>query len=1278
MLALTWLTAAAGLLLSAAPAIAGATPDVRIGASPGYRGASLCPERCDVSGADTRNWSTMFYNFGLYDDVDDKGTTDRIQACSSYGLDFMDIPASSVQSAAAQEVKVEYQLGWWKEGFGLASGGIGSLVRQLREYAERGHGAIDRPFTIYGQSGQAMIGLYIGKELLNQGLGESALKLFEDNSDSLEISAPSLAMQLCGPGYDSTHVFGIMATSNGTFAPIKNAIKTWANGTCLSFAESTNFTGTTKFDKPLLQTNTTTNSTIGARRLITRADGKCSTVQVDMGNGCPELAVNYNPGSDFCSNLKPRKHVCCSEGDLPDFALKPNADGSCSIYRVQSESEDIEEFNKNTWGFGGCDPLFAETIIRLSEGTPPFPAEIANAKCGPQVPGTTPPTDGSDIADINPDSCIDTNTGASGTAKEGTYGRISNCGMDVVKGCGSGGIKIAYYEGYCMSRDCLFQDASQIDTSKYTQLHLGFGFLSDTWEVDVGDEFSTYNFGEFKRLTGVKRTLSFGGWDFSTGAATYQIFRNGENDLDGVDSDWEYTGAPDLPDFDPGTEEEGPNYLAFLVVFKNFPISQIAKVVDYIVYMTYDLHGQWDAHNSNSQEDCDNGNCLRSQVNLTETRQSLAMITKSGIPGEKVVVGVTSYGRSFKMADPSCWGPECQYTGDRLNSNAKKGRCMGTAGYPADAEIADIMEDSFRVVKSFIDTSSNRYKSASTKKARTSLYAAWGLGGTSDWASDLQTCYSNLTPTNQMVLVSIHDSVEMTTHFGAHMDCGNLLSESCSRLECEKGPDSATSGPACQLIWNSLATIHEMYKNYHDALWQAFTQVSAALKDMENKFAPIPPEDDQDWLLLLIDMLTLGALGTIAPYFNRLLRNKDWFINKGSTAIEDAKDTAMTLMGQNAFSAHMGQVIAGWDSVTFIVLTNLFDGSPESIKTLTDIISDGKLIPGNATGDPPDGDEEKVKENAADELRTNIVKCITGYIIPALWRQSGSYTFIIDAGHRCGESKDISKWFDEDTQNATDVCVGEYQHYLAYPDGDARECPCVHLTDSGPCQTICRDNTSSAPTGLEYITSGSNYYGITKEGLVTGSVRTWIKHGRENTAKPGDGDPTNDEVITDPTNLDVTAPGYMSIPVCSAERAFQSWKTQSNPNATPHYPCDIPAGKDDCGKSTFVDQTSDASPKIKDCRQILLNIQDDGGTEWRTQVAGKNQREIASHASCHFGVEATKVDGNVNFVDGGQDVIDIINDAIAQFGNKDGLVGAMGEMSCNGNVHDQAVLWRIY
>jgi GH18 family chitinase len=43
-----------------------------------------------------------------------------------------------------------------------------------------------------------------------------------------------------------------------------------------------------------------------------------------------------------------------------------------------------------------------------------------------------------------------------------------------------------------------------------------------------------------------------------------------------------------------------------------FPIQKISAVIDYIVYMTYDLHGQWDYGNPNSFDKCDSGKCIRS------------------------------------------------------------------------------------------------------------------------------------------------------------------------------------------------------------------------------------------------------------------------------------------------------------------------------------------------------------------------------------------------------------------------------------------------------------------------------------------------------------------------------------------------------------------------------------------------------------------------------------------------------------------------------------------
>ncbi|KAH1418038.1 hypothetical protein KXX32_009303 [Aspergillus fumigatus] len=116
---------------------------------------------------------TMFYDFSLFDDVDDQDGTHRIQACSSYGPDFASLPASTARIASAESVDVEFELGWWYEGFGLAASGCGRLLSNCAGMP------------------RATIGLCIGQGLLNQGLSESALRLFQDNLDKLEVSTPT-------------------------------------------------------------------------------------------------------------------------------------------------------------------------------------------------------------------------------------------------------------------------------------------------------------------------------------------------------------------------------------------------------------------------------------------------------------------------------------------------------------------------------------------------------------------------------------------------------------------------------------------------------------------------------------------------------------------------------------------------------------------------------------------------------------------------------------------------------------------------------------------------------------------------------------------------------------------------------------------------------------------------------------------------------------------------------------------------------------------------------
>lgn len=62
------------------------------------------------------------------------------------------------------------------------------------------------------------------------------------------------------------------------------------------------------------------------------------------------------------------------------------------------------------------------------------------------------------------------------------------------------------------------------------------------------------------------------------------------------------------------------------------------------------------------------------------------------MPNNKIFVGEASYGRSFHMAVDGCWGPLCDFTGTRTQSDAAPGRCTKTGGYMGLAELNEIIK----------------------------------------------------------------------------------------------------------------------------------------------------------------------------------------------------------------------------------------------------------------------------------------------------------------------------------------------------------------------------------------------------------------------------------------------------------------------------------------------------------------------------------------------------------------------------------------------------------
>ncbi|KAI8217095.1 hypothetical protein K4K53_009486 [Colletotrichum sp. SAR 10_77] len=192
-----------------------------------------------------------------------------------------------------------------------------------------------------------------------------------------------------------------------------------------------------------------------------------------------------------------------------------------------------------------------------------------------------------------------------------------------------------------------------------------------------------------------------------------------------------------------------------------------------------------------------------------------------------------------------------------------------------------------------------------------------------------------------------------------------------------------------------------------------------------------------------------------------------------------------------------------------------------------------------------------------------------------------------------------------------------------------------------------------------------------------GSVETWLYNKNVNKRLNITQMSLERPMQSDLLDVTIRTPGFVQLPVCSADRAFQSWDTGKTGSSN-DYPCDIPPGKDHCGDSSFGNHASDVSPKVNDCQQIIRTIEGDASTEFTHRITGHCQ--ILEFGSCHFGIGRTGgTGGAVEFRVGGQDVIDVINESIKRFGGG-GRIGAKGIMPCSGTTAGTKVNveWGIY
>jgi chitinase len=319
---------------------------------------------------------------------------------------------------------------------------------------------------------------------------------------------------------------------------------------------------------------------------------------------------------------------------------------------------------------------------------------------------------------------------------------------------------------------------AKVDAGPGGKEHPKFGLAAyDKTDLGPGGGYAQINALK-KKNPGLKTSLSIGGWShndpaekpdiswmFTTMAekpesraewikASIAYVR--ANDFDGIDIDWEYPADPTRG----GRSIDTNNFTALLtelrsainaeakasgkdpliltiaapagVALRGLDLTKVWQPLDWINLMSYDYNGGWDPHTNHNAPAPKLGPGVQGSVSV---------YMNFGVPAEKIVLGMATYGRDYADAEGAA-------VGSMSKGNAPPGRCTGAPGMLSYFEVKELI-DAGKLKPAWDDAAQVPYAYGASSKLWVSyddprsfekkmdFIDQKGLGGAMFWALDM-------------------------------------------------------------------------------------------------------------------------------------------------------------------------------------------------------------------------------------------------------------------------------------------------------------------------------------------------------------------------------------------------------------------------------------------------------------------------------------------------------------------------------------------------------------